>query len=166
MVMDEQVDNFYFRLTLKNKTVMKRLFVVAFAFILSATSIFAQKAGKGEAPKPDEYYSCPNHSQVTSHEPGKCSICGTELSLSKKEIRAANTIRNYTCPAHMDVVTHNPGKCPKCGRKLNLSAKEQLKSEVTKVYTCPMHPEVALDKDGVCPKCGKALVEKKQRKKS
>lgn len=139
---------------------MKRLVIAAFAFILSATTIFAQKAGKGEAPKPQEFYSCPKHSQVTSHDPGKCSICGTELSLSQKENRAANIIKNYTCPAHMDVVAHDPGKCPKCGRKLNLSAKEELKSKVTKIYTCQMHPEVALDKDGVCSKCGKALVEK------
>jgi len=159
-VMDEGVANCYFRFTLKNRTVMVKLFLVAFVSIISVTSVFAQKAGKGEAPKPDEFYSCPKHSQVTSHEPGKCYICGSELSLSKKEIRAANTIKNYTCPVHMDVVAHDPGKCPKCGRKLNLSAKEQLKSEVTKVYTCPMHPEVALDKDGVCPKCGKPLVEK------
>lgn len=52
------------------------------AFILSITTLFAQKAGKGEASKPDEYYSCPKHTEVTSHEPGKCSICGTELSIS------------------------------------------------------------------------------------
>ena len=142
---------------------MKKIIVVAFAFVLSVTTIFAQKAGKGETPKSDEFYSCPKHSQVTSHEPGKCSICGTELSLSQKEIRAAATIKNYTCPAHKDVVTHDPGKCPRCGRKLNLSAKEQLKSNVTKVYTCPMHPEVALDRDGNCPKCGKPLVEKTKK---
>jgi transcription initiation factor IIE alpha subunit len=145
---------------------MKILLFFTLVFFSSLSGVIAQKAGKGVALKPNEFYSCPNHSQVTSHEPGKCSICGTELSSSKKEIRAANTIKNYTCPAHMDIVTHNPGKCPKCGRKLNLSAKEQLKSEVSKVYTCPMHPEVALDKDGNCPECGKALVEKKEPKKS
>lgn len=160
MVIEELILHAYFRPTLKNKTVMKRLVIAAFAFMLSATTIFAQKAGKAETPKPQEFYSCPKHNQVTSHDRGKCSICGTELSLSQKESRAANIIKNYTCPAHIEVVAHDPGKCPKCGRKLNLSAKEELKPKVAKIYTCPMHREVALDKDGVCTKCGKALVEK------
>jgi transcription initiation factor IIE alpha subunit len=139
---------------------MQKIIVVTIALMLSVSSLFAQKAGKGEAPTPSEYYSCPNHNKITSQKPGKCSICGTELSLTSKEKMASGISKRYTCPAHMDVVSHDPGKCPKCGRKLNLSAKEQLKSEVTKVYTCPMHPEVALDKEGNCPECGKPLVEK------
>jgi hypothetical protein len=140
---------------------MKTSFLLMLIFIASVTGAIAQKAGKGEAPKPDEFYSCPKHPNVTSHEPGRCSICRTELSLTPKEARAAATVKRYTCPVHQDVVKHDPGKCPKCGKKLNLSAKEQAKAEVTKVYTCPMHPEVALDKEGNCPKCGKQLVEKK-----
>lgn len=144
---------------------MKRFFVLMFMFTATIFSAVAQKAGKGEAAKPDEFYSCPKHSQITSHEPGKCSICGTELTLSAKEQRASNTVKRYTCPIHQDVVKHDPGKCPRCGRKLNLSPKEQAKAEVTKIYTCPMHPEVALNKEGICPKCGKQLVEKKQIKK-
>lgn len=142
---------------------MRQTIVLAVAIILSITSVFGQKAGKGTAPKPDEFYSCPKHSQITSHEPGKCSICGSELTLSSKERRAASTVKNYTCPVHFDVVKHDPGKCPKCGRKLNLSTKEQAKAEVTKIYTCPMHPEVALTKDGICPKCGRDLIEKKSK---
>jgi hypothetical protein len=140
---------------------MKTSFLLILVFIASIAGAIAQKAGKGEAPKPDEFYSCPKHPNVTSHEPGKCSICGTELSLTPKEARAAATVKRYTCPVHQDVVKHDPGKCPKCGKKLNLSPKEQAKAVVTKVYTCPMHPEVALDKEGNCPKCGKQLVEKK-----
>jgi transcription initiation factor IIE alpha subunit len=128
--------------------------------LLSITSSFAQKAGKGEAPKPTAFYSCPKHSQITSHEPGKCSICGSDLTLSPKEKRASQSAKRYTCPVHHDVSSHDPGKCPKCGKKMNLSTKEQAKSESLKIYTCPMHPEVALDKDGNCPKCGKPLVEK------
>jgi len=142
---------------------MKQLILFTFAFILSASSMFAQKAGKGEAPKPDEFYSCPKHNEITSHEPGKCSICGTELALSSKEKRASNDVKRYTCPVHQDVVMHDPGKCPKCGKKLNLSPKEQLKSEATKTYTCPMHPEIALDKNGNCPKCGKPLIKKTKK---
>jgi hypothetical protein len=139
---------------------MKKFLVVALAIVFSTITVCAQKAGKGEAPKPDEFYSCTKHSEVISHEPGKCSVCGTEFSLTSKEKRAVSTAKNYTCPAHMDVVKHDAGKCPKCGRKLNLSPKEQSKAQVTKVYTCPMHPKVALDKEGNCPKCDKPLVEK------
>lgn len=142
---------------------MKQTIVLAIAFLLGITSVFAQKAGKGIAPKPDEFYSCPKHPEITSHKPGKCSICGTEFTLSPKEDRAAATVKSYTCPVHFEVVKHDPGKCPKCGRKLNISAKEQAKAEVTKIYTCPMHPEVALTKDGVCPKCGKELIEKESK---
>jgi transcription initiation factor IIE alpha subunit len=141
---------------------MKRYFVFALISLLSMSAAVAQKAGKEVTLKPDEFYSCPKHSQITSHEPGKCSICGTELSISPKEQRAAALVKRYTCPVHQDVVKHDPGKCPKCGKKLNLSSKEQAKAEVTKVFTCPMHPEVALNKDGNCPKCGKQLVEKAQ----
>jgi transcription initiation factor IIE alpha subunit len=139
---------------------MKKFLLVALAIAFSTITAYAQKAGKGEAPKPDEFYSCPKHSEVTSHEPGKCSVCGTELTLTAKEKRAANSVKKYTCPVHMDIVKHDAGKCPKCGRKLNLSPKEQSKAQITKVYTCPMHPEVALDKEGNCPKCDKPLVEK------
>ena len=142
---------------------MTKAFIFTFAFIVSIVSAFGQKAGKGTAPKPDEFYSCPKHSQITSHEPGKCSICGSELTLSPKERRASGSVKNYTCPVHFDFVKHDPGKCPKCGRKLNLSAKEQAKAKVTKIYTCPMHPEVALTKDGICPKCGKDLIEKQSK---
>jgi transcription initiation factor IIE alpha subunit len=145
---------------LKN-IVMKKLIVVLIAFILGATSVFAQKIGKGEAPKPTEFYACPKHNKITSHEPGKCSVCGTELSLSAKEKRAGNDVKRYSCPVHADVASHDPGKCPKCGKRLTLSNKELMKAEVTKIYTCPMHPEVALTKDGICPNCGKDLIEKK-----
>lgn len=141
---------------------MKRLLLFVMISFLSIPGVMAQKAGKGTAPKPDEFYVCPKHSQITSHEPGKCSICGSELSISPKEQRASSVVKRYTCPIHQEVVKHDPGKCPKCGRKLNLSAKEQAKAELMKVYTCPMHPEVALDKEGNCPKCGKQLVEKTQ----
>jgi transcription initiation factor IIE alpha subunit len=142
---------------------MKRAFLFVIVFGMSVISVFAQKAGKGTAQKPDEFYSCPKHNQITSHESGKCSICGSELALTPKERRAASTVKNYTCPVHFDVIKHDTGQCPKCGRKLNLSPKEQAKAEVTKIYTCPMHPDVALNKDGVCPKCGKDLIEKKNK---
>jgi transcription initiation factor IIE alpha subunit len=139
---------------------MHKFFLLAFAGILFINSGFAQKAGRGDAPKPSEYYSCPKHKQITSPDPGKCPICGTKLTLSSKERMLQEINKTYSCPVHTEVVSHDPGKCPICGKKLNRSSKEQMKAEVTKVYTCPMHPEVALTAEGVCPKCGKQLVRK------
>jgi len=141
---------------------MKNMLLFTLVFLSSISGAIAQKAGKEVVLKANEFYACPNHYKITSHEPGKCSICGSELSVTSKEQRAAAMAKSYSCPVHHDVVKHDPGKCPKCGKKLNLSSKEQMKAEVARVYTCPMHPEVALNKDGNCPKCGKQLVEKNE----
>ena len=144
---------------------MKKIMSIMMIFFVAASSLFAQtKAGKTDTTAHASFYSCPHHPGIVSHQPGKCSICGMQLSLSGKEQMKVSETKNYTCPVHLDVTSHNPGQCPKCGKKMSLSQKEQMKAEVTKLYTCPMHPDVALDKDGVCPKCGKALVKKKQSK--
>ena len=143
---------------------MKKLVFLALSFFITSTCLLVQKAGKVDTTKHANYYSCPMHTEVTGHEPGKCPKCGMDLSLSAKEEMKAKEMKNYKCPVHLDVTKHDPGKCPKCGKKLSLSPKEQMKAEVTKLYTCPMHPEVALDKEGNCPKCGKALTEKKTNK--
>lgn len=144
---------------------MNKIIIITVALLVTSTCIFAQtKAGKQDTTTHATFYSCPKHSEVSAHLPGKCPKCGMELNLSVKEQMKANLSKNYTCPIHLDVTKHDPGKCPKCGKKLNLSPKEQMKAEVMKIYTCPMHPEVALDKKGNCPKCGKVLVEKKQNK--
>jgi len=142
---------------------MKKIITVLAAIFITTVSLFAQtKAGSTDTTAHAKFYSCPHHPEITSHHPGKCSICGMDLSLSLKEQMKANETKNYTCPVHLDVTSHQPGQCPRCGKKMALSLKEQMKAEVTKLYTCPMHPDVALTKDGICPKCGKELVEKKQ----
>jgi hypothetical protein len=61
-------------------------------------------------------YSCPMHPDVTSNEPGKCSKCGMDLTLSKKEEMKMTTM--YSCPMHPDVTSDKPGKCSKCGMAL------------------------------------------------
>ena len=141
---------------------MKRITILALCLIMTGSTIFAQtKAGKLDTDKHTTYYTCPKHAEVSSDKPGKCPICGMDLSLTGKEKMKTDVTKTYVCPVHASVTSHDPGKCPKCGKKMSLSTKEQMKAEVTKIYTCPMHPDIALDKDGVCPKCGKALVEKK-----
>ena len=143
---------------------MKKVFILVLCSFIASLNLVAQtKAGKVDNTQHTTLYSCAKHPEVTSHKAGKCSKCGMELRLNKKE-EMASISKNYTCPVHTEVASHDPGKCPKCGKKLNLSVKEQMKSEVTKVYTCPMHPDVALDKEGVCSKCGTMLVKKKKVK--
>lgn len=105
-------------------------------------------------------YVCPMHPDITSDKPGKCSKCGMNLTLSKKEQMKADVVK-YTCPMHPEIVSDKLGKCSKCGMNLTLSKKEQMKSDVVNGYTCPMHPEVSNDKPGKCPKCGMNLVQKK-----
>lgn len=144
---------------------MKTLIVMVAAVLITTTGLLAQtKAGRVDTTKHTTLYSCPKHPDVTAHDPGKCSKCGMELSLSAKEHMKSTQVKNYACPVHVDVATHHPGKCPECGKKLSVAAKEQMKAEVTKLYTCSMHPDVSLDKEGNCPKCGKTLVERKKSK--
>ena len=143
---------------------MKKIFVIVVLALVGYSVGFSQtKAGKVDTTRHAQYYSCPMHPDVASHQPGKCPECGMELNRAGKEQMKASISKSYTCPVHLDANSHNPGKCPKCGRKMNLSPKEQMKAEAVKLYTCPMHPEVSLDKDGVCPKCGKELIEKKKQ---
>jgi hypothetical protein len=143
---------------------MKKLIILMVSILVTSPCVFAQsKAGKGDTTQHATFYTCPNHPNVITNEPGKCPKCGMDLTLSTKEQMKAGVSKNFTCPVHLSVTSHDPGKCPKCGRKLNLSSKEQMKAEVMKLYTCPMHPDVSLDKDGVCPKCGMKLVKKKDQ---
>ena len=68
-----------------------------------------------EADKTVQTYSCPNHPEMTSDKPGKCSKCGASLALSPKEKMKMDVVKIYTCPMHSDVTSNKPGKCPKCG---------------------------------------------------
>lgn len=141
--------------------------IILFAVLVSALGVFAQKA-KADDPKYKAgtvltTYSCPMHPEVTSDKPGKCSKCGMDLNLSKKEKLKREVVKQYSCPTHAEVVSSKSGKCPKCGSNLNLSKKEQMKWEVMKLYTCPMHPEEISDKSGNCPKCGMKMEEKKSK---
>ena len=142
---------------------MKKLLMV----LIAITASFASMAQKAKANAKDmpgtiiSTYSCPMHPGVTSDSPGKCSKCGMDLALSKKEILKREVVQMYSCPSHADVTSDKPGKCPTCGANLALSKKEIMKREVVGLYTCSMHPDVISDKTGKCPKCGMALVEKK-----
>ena len=143
---------------------MKKLIILLIAVTTSFAG-FAQKAKahseENKAGTVINTYSCPMHADVTSESSGKCSKCGMDLALSKKEILKREVVEIYACPMHADITSDKPGKCSSCGANLALSKKEILKRQVVGLYTCPMHPDVVSDKSGKCPKCGMAMVEKK-----
>lgn len=96
-------------------------------------------------------YICPMHPDISMDKPGKCSKCGMDLTISKKEQMKMEVMKLYTCPMHPDVVGDKAGTCSKCG--MDLVEK--------KTYTCSMHPDIISNKAGACSKCGMELVEKK-----
>ena len=145
---------------------MKRLIILMLMFA-STTAIFAQKAKEetsknGKSTTVMASYTCPMHPEVKSSKPGKCSKCGMDLTLSKKEQMKAEVTHTYTCPMHSDVVSNNPGKCPQCSSKLVVDRRGT--KQAATVYTCGMHPDVSSTTAGKCPVCGMAMVEKKTKK--
>jgi len=144
---------------------MKSLKMLMMASItILSVSVFAQDTAKHKMSKHQTdkmKYSCPMHPEVTSDKPGKCSKCGMDLVLSKKDHMKMGPMKMYSCPMHPGVTSDKPGKCAKCGMELVKSGKEKMKMETMKMYTCPMHPDITSDKPGKCSKCGMALVVKK-----
>ena len=144
---------------------MKSLKMLMMAAItILSVSVFAQDTAKHKMSKHQTdkmKYSCPMHPEVTSDKPGKCSKCGMDLVLSKKDHMKMGSMKIYSCPMHPGVTSDKPGKCAKCGMELVKSGKEKIKMETMKMYICPMHPDITSDKLGKCSKCGMALVVKK-----
>ncbi len=139
---------------------MKKLMILS-AMLIVSYATFAQKAkANSDTTKTSTVittnYVCPMHPDVTSVKPGKCTKCGMNLNLSKKEQMKMEVMKTYTCPTHSDVTSNKPGKCSKC----NMDLKETEKA--TTSYSCPMHPDVTSDKPGKCSKCNMNLTEKKE----
>lgn len=63
-------------------------------------------------------YSGPMQLTVTSHNPGKCPVCGRKMTLSSKEQMKAEVTKLYTRPMHPEIALDKDGKCPKCGTAL------------------------------------------------
>lgn len=137
--------------------------------ILTTSATFAQKS-KGDsaiknAPVLIAQYACPMHPDVVSNKPGKCTKCGMDLVLSKKEqMKAEVTKSNYTCPMHQQLISDKPGNCPYCNAKLVVDRRSS-KHQGT-VYTCPMHANITVTEKGKCPICGMVLQQKQVQKDS
>ena len=99
---------------------MKKIILIVVAIVATFTT-FAQKDKMNKTVSDKsiyQKYSCSMHPQITSNKPGKCSSCGMDLTLSKKEKMKMDVMKMYTCPMHSDVKSDKAGKCPKCGMDL------------------------------------------------
>jgi len=147
---------------------MRKIILLVIA-VLTICTTFAQKS-KGDsaiknAPVLIAQYTCPMHPDVVSDKPGKCTKCGRDLVLSKKEqMKAEVTKANYTCPMHQELVSDAPGNCPYCNAKLVVDRRSSKQRGI--LYNCPMHPNVTTTKEGKCPICGMALQQKAVAKDS
>ncbi len=147
-------------LLIMNPEKMKTLIIVLIASLATVTA-YAQKA-KGNIKTPatvmtiQSTYRCPMHPEVVSNEPGKCSKCNMDLTLSKKEEMKKDVMRDYTCPMHKEVISDMAGTCAKCGTAL-VSVDRKGSKQGWVSYVCSMHPGVVADKAGKCPICGKDL---------
>jgi Cu(I)/Ag(I) efflux system membrane fusion protein len=84
-------------------------------------------------------YACPMHPEQTSHEPGRCPICGMDL-----EQRTATPEELARVSAHIDDTEHVAHDSI------------QVRSNADAAmgaghYVCPQHPEVDSDDPGRCP---------------
>ena len=141
---------------------MKKLLIILIASFVTFTS-FSQKA-KGNIKTANTImtiqsnYRCPMHADVVSNEPGKCSKCNMDLTLSKKEQMKKAVMKDYTCPMHKEVVSDMAGTCAKCGTALVVVDRKGSKQGVVS-YVCSMHPSIVADKSGKCPICGMDLTK-------
>lgn len=71
-----------------------------------------------------EHYTCPMHPSVKSDKPGKCPICGMDLTPVARKKEAAVAADYYTCPMHPSVKSDKPGQCPICGMDLTKVARK------------------------------------------
>jgi hypothetical protein len=86
--------------SLKKLNKMKTLFIMLVALFATTSAIMAQKAKQNAIDTSKRVvYSCPMHTDVVSNLPGKCSKCGMDLQVSKKEQMKMDEVK-YSCPMH------------------------------------------------------------------
>ena len=123
----------------------------ALAYTLSNSE--SKSVSKEKISKPAGIYTCAMHPSVRMEKPGKCPICGMDLTFSEfsdehkghehmKAAQAKSTkeevVDYYTCGMHPSVKSEKPGKCPICG------------------HLVTVEPD-GLFGDARCPSCGNLL---------
>ena len=82
---------------------------------------------------PSSYYTCSMHPEIKESEPGKCPICG--MNLTQVEVEADD--EPAQTKEHQHEHKHEPGF----------------------YFTCSMHPEIKENEAGKCPICGMNLTQ-------
>lgn len=101
--------------------------------IAGSLTVFAQETRPNSlinnaASVATEHYICLLHPGVIDDRPGKCFICGDDLTLLKRTPLKRDVVALYTCPMHPDVTSNKPGTCTICGMSLSIAKPAQLKS--------------------------------------
>lgn len=112
------------------------------------TEMDTAPAAQSVAPKSSAgKFVCPMHSDITSDQPGKCSICGMALE-AKTDMPMDHSQMDHGSMDH--------------GAQMNAAPTQQ--SAIPEAngtqYVCPMHADVTSDKPGECPICGMDLEPK------
>lgn len=114
-------------------------------------------AGSESSASAKQVWTCGMDPQVIQDHPGKCPICGMNLTLQEQGREPATMEKltadapaeeNYQCPMHPAIVQDHPGDCPACGMKLvkmKGSTAETEKSDGSmhrvSYYRSPMDPK-------------------------
>jgi Cu(I)/Ag(I) efflux system membrane fusion protein len=84
-------------------------------------------------------FSCPMHPSVTSHEAGRCSICGMFLVEQSESMDITDEHQQHHEISPMQEAEHAEDPSP--------------------LYACPMHPAETSHEEGRCSICGMFLVQ-------
>jgi Cu(I)/Ag(I) efflux system membrane fusion protein/cobalt-zinc-cadmium efflux system membrane fusion protein len=90
-------------------------------------------------------YACPMHPQQSSHEPGRCPICGMDLEQRTATPEELARLRLRMSQAEL-------------GAHESTHSEEKMGADR---YVCPEHPETHFDKPGRCPIDG-TFLEKRE----
>ena len=90
---------------------------------LHACCQYDRKVGSSISENAVATYTCPMHADVISDAAGKCSKCGMDLTVSKKEQMKMEVMKLYSCPMHASITSDKAGKCSKCGMDLKQNNK-------------------------------------------
>ena len=103
-------------------------------------------------------YTCPQHTEIVAHHPGRCSQCGALLHRSVKNKNNITGIGKYACAEHPDVTGKKGSKCTQCGKVIKIKKQSSLKHP----HTLPVC--INPGKSGKCRSCNSDLLRSSKEK--